>query len=180
MLLVHGPHLEKEPDFSATIQAQLLYLLWKGFLSLFIPEPRFLWVGKGSSLTQNKLIEGQFRGLSWEPTLLVGMSFPSGSNTHGLQPGLSSHYLLSELVQESRLLGSWPWSCRPFPTLSGQRNLPYPFPSKITSKFQCFITLVSPHPWPLVPAHEKQNEPCCPSPPRSHRVQESDQRIQFT
>lgn len=61
-LLVCGPHFEKEPACSVTIQAQLLHLLSKELRSLFILELKFPWAGKGSSWAQNKVSEGQLRG----------------------------------------------------------------------------------------------------------------------
>lgn len=61
-LLARGPHFEKEPACSVTIQAQLLHLLSKELPSLFILELKFLWAGKGSSWAQNKVSGGQLRG----------------------------------------------------------------------------------------------------------------------
>lgn len=74
--LIHGPHFEKELDCSATIQAQLLRLFTKELLSLFIMELKFLWVGKGSSLTQNKVNEGQLTGALMGVLTSSGHEFP--------------------------------------------------------------------------------------------------------
>lgn len=74
MLVVREPHFERESGHSITIHAHLLHLLSKGLLTIL--EPKFLWAGKGTFLTQNKVNEGQFRGAFVRAQLSCGHEFP--------------------------------------------------------------------------------------------------------